>query len=121
MLDTDARMAALTSRTARLLQQRRRRANAALSASCAVLCLGLIGVIGLLSGRSSSVTVDGLFGSSSLLGSDVGGYVLVALTSFSLAVIVTLLCLHRKRSSQNEPDGGADPSAQADEREGDER
>ena len=121
MLDADARMAAVNSRVARLRLQRKRRVNAALSTFCAVLCLGLIGVIELFSGRSSSVAVDGLFGSSSLMGSNVGGYVLVALMSFSLAVIATLLCLRRKSSNQNDPDDGVGSSSQAGKREGDER
>ena len=104
MLDTDARVAAVNGRVARLRRQRERRANAALSASCAVLCLGLIGVVGLFSRQSSSVSVDGLFGSSSLLGSDVGGYVLVALVSFSLAVVITVLCLRHRASTLSDAD-----------------
>ncbi len=103
MLDTDARVAAVNGRVARLRQRRQRRVNVMLSVSCAMLCLGLIGAIGFVSGESAPVTVDGLFGSSSLLGSDVGGYVLVALVSFSLAVAITLLCLRRNRTGRGAP------------------
>lgn len=121
MLDTDARVAAVNDRVARLRRKRERRANAVLSTACAALCFGLFGVVGLLSGQSSSVSVAGLYGSSSLLGSNAGGYVLVAVISFSLAVVVTMLCLRRRLASRGKPSGEQDATAQADEREGDGR
>lgn len=104
MLDTDARVAAVNARAARLRKRKERRIDAALAASCAVICLGLFGVARMLSEHSSIVSVHELYGASSMLGADVGGYVVVALISFSLAVIVTVLCLRRRRSDSSGSD-----------------
>ena len=113
MLDVDARIAAVNGRAARLRRRKERRITVALSGACTALFLGLLGVIGQASGQSSFVSVAGLYGSSSLLGSDAGGYVLVAVVSFALAVAVTMLCLRHGRSGRNTLASGASAPDQA--------
>jgi hypothetical protein len=51
----------------------------------------------------------GLFGASSLLGPSAGGYVLVAVASFAVAVVVTALVILRRHAAddgEHEREGG---------------
>lgn len=99
MRDVDERVAAVQGRAWRIRRQRDRALAGALGACSAVIlafvvCMPLIG--GQVSAASGGST---LFGASSLFGPSAGGYVLVALVTAVLAVLVTVLCVTRYRKS----------------------
>ena len=64
-----------------------------LSTLCLALCCCLVGVLGEVSGGfRSAAEVQGMTGAT-LLSESAGGYVLVAVISFLVAVVFTLLCV----------------------------
>ncbi|MDO4400809.1 MAG: hypothetical protein Q4D27_07675 [Coriobacteriia bacterium] len=95
MLETDERMDKVLRKASRMKRRRARMALPALSACAVLLGVGLIGAIGAFGGFGSPVSVDDLYGASSLMGSEAGGYVIVALLAAALAVVVTLICVIR--------------------------
>ena len=105
MRSTDERLAAVRRRSGRL---RRRRADAALAVLVILLALPLVD----LAGRHATSVLaplpaagTGLFGASSLLGPSAGGYVLVAVISFAVAVVATALVMLRRRAKDDDADG----------------
>ena len=103
MRTVDERVTAVRSRTVRL---HRRRSNWALSA---LVCLMALPLVVLTGGYATSAFElpraqgGSLFGATSLLGSSAGGYVLVAVVSFALAVLVTaFIMLRRRRQDERE-------------------
>ena len=105
MLDTDARIARVNSRARLRRRTIAKRSIAALSSSCAVLLMCLVGLVTSLANPVSGDVV-GLYGAS-LLFSDAGGYVLVGVTCFIAAVAITLGCVYYRRKSEhrNHDDG----------------
>lgn len=93
MLGTDERMEKVLRRASRIQRRRERVAFPALSACAILLGVGLIGAIGTFGGFGSQVSIDDLYGASSLLGSDMGGYIIVAILAAALAVVITLICV----------------------------
>lgn len=109
MRTVDERIAAVRSRSRRL---RRKRSNLMLSAPLCLVALLLVGFAGGYAMYGEATNIEpgtGLFGASSLLGPSAGGYVLVAVVSFAVAVLITAIVMLRKRSAGNaehEEDGG---------------
>lgn len=104
MRTVDERVVAVRRRTRRL---RRRRADLILAAPLCLVALLLIDLAGGYATGSrpaSPVPGTGLFGASSLFGPSAGGYVLVAVMSFAMAVLVTVLLMMRKRSKKDGKD-----------------
>ena len=105
MRTVDERVAAVRNRSVRL---RRKRCDGLLSA---VVCLMLLPVVGLaVSLAIGSLPAPqgsgaGLFGTSSLFGSSVGGYVLVAVLAAVVAVAVTVLLTMRRRAHGEKRNG----------------
>lgn len=96
MRGTIERAALVHARVQALELQKRRRNLAGLSALSASLSILLFGAIGMLSGSGHSPPPGQMAGASLLSGS-AGGYVLVAVLSFSAAVAFTTLCYRLKR------------------------
>ena len=117
MRTVDERVAAVRNRASRL---RRKRSDRLLGAFACLMLLPLVGLAGNLAMGGLPAPADSgaaLFGTSSLFGSSAGGYVLVALVTAVLAVLVTVLCITRHRSVREKDDapetmadsvGGAD-------------
>ncbi|MDO5116890.1 MAG: hypothetical protein Q4D34_00150 [Eggerthellaceae bacterium] len=105
MLDTDERIALVNSRVRAHRRAAAKRSITALSSSCVVLAVCLVGFIASFS-QPISGDVVGLFGAS-LLFSGAGGYVLVGIICFIVAVIITLGCVsYRRKSEHRKSDDG---------------
>ena len=92
MYDTNERIAQVKERAMRIRQKKEKRAIRGLSTLCLALCC-LVGVLGEVSGGfRSAAEVQGMTGAT-LLSESAGGYVLVAVISFLVAVVFTLLCV----------------------------
>ena len=102
MLNTDERIALVNSRVRSHRRAVAKRSIAALSSSCVVLAVCLVCLVVSFS-RPVSGDVVGLYGAS-LLFSGVGGYVLVGIVCFIVAVAITLGCVsyRRKREQRND-------------------
>lgn len=93
MYDTNERVAQVKERAMRIRRKKEKRAIRGLSTLCLALCCCLVGVLGEVSGGfSSAAEVQGMTGAT-LLSESAGGYVLVAVISFLVAVVFTLLCV----------------------------
>ena len=92
MYDTKERVIRAKERADRLVQKRDKRIIRGLSSLCIVLSCCLAGVIGKLGEGSGGAVVQGMNGAT-LLSESTGGYVLVAVISFLVAVVFTLLCV----------------------------
>lgn len=111
MRTVDERVAAVHSRTRRLRRKRNDRMLGALACLIALPLVVLTG--GYVAGtfELSQAQDEGMFGAASLLGSSAGGYVLVAVVSFSLAVLATVFIMLRRRRHDEEkqaPDSAAE-------------
>lgn len=93
MYDTNERVAQVKERAMRIRRKKGKRAIRGLSTLCLALCCCLVGVLGEVSGGfRSAAEVQGMTGAT-LLSESAGGYVLVAVISFLVAVVFTLLCV----------------------------
>ena len=93
MYDTNERVAQVKERAARIQKKKEKRMIRGLSTLCLALCCCLVGVLGEVSGGfRSAAEVQGMTGAT-LLSARTGGYVLVAVISFLVAVVFTLLCV----------------------------
>lgn len=97
MSDTDERMEKVLRRASRMKHRRNQVVTPVLGVLAMFLGVGLLGSINLFSGLGADVSVPGLYGSSLMLGSDVGNYVIVAILAAALAVVVTLICVNKSR------------------------
>jgi hypothetical protein len=79
----------------------------ALGACAILLGVGLMGSIGFFAGLGNSIEVNGLYGSSLMLGSDVGTYIIVAILAAALAVVITLICINKSRQRTWSESAGA--------------
>ncbi len=95
MRTTEERIRFLHERAANLRRQREKRLIKTLGGLSACLCVCLTVCVVRLTGMAHSAGADGFTGSS-LLSESAGGYVLVAVVSFALAVLVTVLCLKNR-------------------------
>ena len=105
MYDTARRVALVKQRVRENNRRRQRREVISLSAACMLLCAALMQTAGTVVGPGQP-EAWGVFGAM-LLRQDAGGYVLVAVVSFTAAVVITALCF-RLRSRENQKKDGAD-------------
>ena len=102
MYDTKKRVALVKQRMA---EHRRRQALQRvhrLSTLCVLLFLSLIGTVEMMV-QGQPMDAVGMYGAI-LLHEGVGGYVLVAVISFTAAVVITVLCIKFRKRGQQEPD-----------------
>ena len=97
MLDADSRVSLVNSRVRSRRRKAAKRAIAALSSTCAVLVVALVGIVAALA-KPGAGDVVGLYGAT-LKFSGVGGYVLVGVICFVAAVAITLGCISYRRKS----------------------
>ena len=88
MYDTKTRIALVKKRMHEYHRRQERRTVCRLSVLCTLLFLSLVGAMGIM--QSQPINVTGMYGTI-LLHEDAGGYVLVAVISFTVAFI-GLLC-----------------------------
>ena len=72
-----------------------------LSVLCTLLFLSLVGTMGMM--QSQPIDITGMYGTI-LLHEDAGGYVLVAVISFTVAVVITALCIKFRKRGQKSQD-----------------
>jgi len=89
--NAEVRKAMVECRVAVLRRKHKRRMAAVLTMLCLITTVSLGGVAAALIGERQG-SVAGLYGSTMLL-EDAGGYVLVGVIAFSLAVVITVLCI----------------------------
>ncbi len=102
MYDTEERIRRVKERAGALQARREKRSLRMLSALCLLLSFALlqtfIGVTGSLRGGS----VQEMLGAT-LMFEDAGAYVLVGVLSFTVAVVITILCLrHRYKKEMSQ-------------------
>lgn len=104
---TEQAVAEALRRGERIIIRRDRRACRMLSGMAGVLLVMLAAVIGFLPGGGTGAARDSVYGSF-LLSPEAGGYVLAAVIAFALGVVITLLCLRRRRMTgkQDDREGG---------------
>ncbi len=90
MRNTEERIERLHKRAKQLEARRERRFTALAVSFCLILFASLLGIIRQVAGQITDVTVNSYAGAS-LLSSEAGGYVLVAVIAFMLGVVVTVL------------------------------
>ena len=111
MRSTDQRAALVHVRAQALARQKERKTFAGLSALSLCLLMALTWTIVQCAGAGHGLSPGELTGSS-LLADSAGGYVLVAVLSFTAAVAVTTLCFRfqRKQTRMQEKEEAADES-----------
>ena len=100
MYDTQKRVALAKERIAESRRRQARRSIRSLSALCALLFLSLLGTVGTVQGQPMDTA--GMYGAI-LLHEGAGGYVLVAVAVFTLAGVITVICMRlheRERQKQ---------------------
>ena len=109
MYDTAKRVALVKQRVRENTRRRQRREAISLSAACMLLFAVLTQTAGTVVGPGQP-EAWGVFGAM-LLREDAGGYVLVAVVSFSAAAVITVLCI-RLRNRETQSKGGTGKPAQ---------
>ena len=101
MYNTSARVALVNERLRRLRRKRQRDMIGALFTVCLTLSGFLVGTMAALTGGMSPAELS--MHGSMLLYRDAGGYVLVGVVSFTVAMVVTALCIkyRNKEKKQN--------------------
>ena len=97
MYDTQKRVALAKERIAEYRRRQARRSIRSLSVLCALLFLSLLGTVGTV--QSQPMDAAGMYGAI-LLHEGVGGYVLVAVISFTAAVVITAVCISFRKREQ---------------------
>ena len=105
MYDTARRVALVKQQVRENTRRRQRRGIYGLSAACMLLFAVLMQTAGTVIGPGRTAAW-GVFGAM-LLREDAGGYVLVAVVSFTAAAVITALCF-RLRNRENQKKDGAD-------------
>ena len=96
MYDTQTRVRLVKSRVHKKRFRQTNRASTCLSTLCVILFSLLIGTTGAATGQPQ-IIAQGMYGSI-LLHENAGGYVLVGVVSFTIAVILTVICFKRKEN-----------------------
>ena len=96
MYDTKTRVRLVKSRVHKKRFRQTKRAITRLSALCVILFSLLVGTAGAATGQPQ-IIAQGMYGSI-LLHENAGGYVLVGVVSFTIAVILTVICFKRKET-----------------------
>ena len=107
MRSLDERVAAVQNRSKKL---RRKRDNRTLAIVVFLTVLPLLDLAGLtVTGALPEFSTSGetLFGATSMFGTSVGGYVLVGVVSFALAVLITVFIMLRRRQVEEREDAEA--------------
>lgn len=106
MYDTTERVRRVKQTALRLIQKRERAALRRLGTLCTVLALGLTGAMAHFIGGPPGAAVQGAYGAT-LLADSAGGYVLVGVASFTVAAVLTVVCMRlherEKREKDNKP------------------
>ena len=97
MYDTKTRIALVKKRMHEYHRRQERRTVCRLFVLCTLLFLSLVGATGIM--QSQPINVTGMYGTI-LLHEDAGGYVLVAVISFTVAVVITALCIKFRNRGQ---------------------
>ena len=100
MYDTEKRIELVKKRMHEYHRRQERRTVCRLSV-CTLLFLSLVGATGIM--QSQPINVTGMYGTI-LLHEDAGGYVLVAVISFTVAVVITALCIKFRNRGQKSQD-----------------
>ena len=100
MYDTEKRIKLVKKRIHKYHRRQERRIVRRLSILCILLFLSLVGAVGIM--QSQPINATGMYGTI-LLHEGAGGYVLVAVISFTVAVVITALCIkfRKKRTKES--------------------
>ena len=99
MYDTEKRIELVKKRMHEYHRRQERRTVCRLSVLCTLLFLSLVGAMGIM--QNKPINVTGMYGTI-LLHEDAGSYVLVAVISFTVAVVITALCqIQKKRTKES--------------------
>lgn len=90
------RLKAVHEKAEGIRHQMQKRAIAVLSVVSFCVLAGIVSILNRFGGLHESLQNGGFTGSS-LLDSGAGGYVLVGVVSFAIAVVVTVLCIRYRR------------------------
>ena len=101
MYETKTRIALVKKRMHEYHCRQERRTVCRLSVLCTLLFLSLVGATGIM--QSQPINVTGMYGTI-LLHEGAGGYVLVAVNSFTVAVVITALCIKFRKREQKSQD-----------------
>ena len=101
MYDTEKRIELVKKRMHEYHRRQERRTVCRLSVLCTLLFLSLVGTMGRM--QSQPIDITGMYGTI-LLHEDAGGYVLVAVISFTVAVVITALCIKFRKRGQKSQD-----------------
>ena len=93
MYDTEKRIELVKKRMHEYHRRQERRTVCRLSVLCTLLFLSLVGAMGIMQNKPIN-----------LLHEDAGGYVLVAVISFTVAVVITALCIKFRKRGQKSQD-----------------
>ena len=94
MYDTEKRIELVKKRMHEYHRRQERRTVCRLSVLCTLLFLSLVGAMGIMQRMYGTI----------LLHEDAGGYVLVAVISFNVAVVITALCIKFRKKGQKSQD-----------------
>ena len=101
MYNTEKRIELVKKRTYEYHRRQERRTVCRLSVLCTMLFLSLVGAMGIM--QSRPINAMGMYGTI-LLHEGAGGYVLVAVISFTVAVVITALCIKFRKRGQKSQD-----------------
>ena len=101
MYDTEKRIELVKKRIHEYHRRQERHTICRLSVLCTLLFLSLVGAMGIMQSRPINAT--GMYGTI-LLHEGAGGYVLVAVISFTVAVVITALCIKFRKRGQKSQD-----------------
>ena len=101
MYDTKTRIELVKKRMHEHHRRQERRTVCRLSVLCTMLFLSLVGAMGIM--QSQPINATGMYGTI-LLHEGAGGYVLVAVISFTVAVVITALCIKFRKREQKSQD-----------------
>ena len=101
MYDTEKRIELVKKRMHEYHRRQERRTVCRLSVLCTLLFLSLVGTMRIM--HSQPIDITGMYGTI-LLHEDAGGYVLVAVISFTVAVVITALCIKFRKRGQKSQD-----------------
>ena len=101
MYDTEKRIELVKKRMYEYHRRQEWRTVCRLSVLCTLLFLSLVGAMGIM--QNEPINVTGMYGAI-LLHEDAGGYVLVAVVSFNVAVVITALCIKFRKRGQKSQD-----------------
>ena len=110
MYDTARRVVLVKQRVRENTRRRQRREVISLSAACILLCAALMQTAGTVVAPGQTAAW-GVFGAM-LLRQDAGGYVLVAVVSFTTAAVITALCFRLRNRENQKKDGTGKPDPQ---------